>query len=160
MRIGFGFDIHTFQEGDHLMLGGVKIPFHKAFKAHSDGDVVLHALTDALLGAVKGGDIGTLFPDSDPKYRGADSRVLLREAYTIVKNKGYEVNNIDITIMAERPKLQPHREAMEAVIASDLGIEEFDVNVKATTMEKLGSIGREEGIAAQVAVLLKPYIRQ
>lgn len=155
MRIGFGFDVHTFQEGDHLMLGGVKIPFHKAFKAHSDGDVVLHALTDALLGAVKGGDIGTLFPDTDPRYKGVDSRHLLKEVYQIVRDKGYEIGNIDITIMAEAPKMKPYRAAIESVIAEDLAISVDDINVKATTMEKLGFVGREEGIAAQVALLLK-----
>ena len=155
MRIGFGFDVHTFKEGDHLMLGGVKIPFHKAFKAHSDGDVVLHALTDAILGAAKAGDIGTRFPDTDPAYKDADSRKLLIEAYKIVLDKGYEIGNIDITIMAEQPKILPHREAIERVIAGDLLISQNDINVKATTMEKLGFVGREEGIAAQVAVLLK-----
>ncbi|MDM1545801.1 2-C-methyl-D-erythritol 2,4-cyclodiphosphate synthase [Ignatzschineria indica] len=155
MRIGFGFDVHTFQEGDHLMLGGVKIPFHKAFKAHSDGDVVLHALTDAILGAVKAGDIGTLFPDTDPRYKDADSRLLLKEAYQIVLNRGYKIGNIDITIMAEQPKMKPYRAAIESVIATDLNISTDDINVKATTMEKLGFVGREEGIAAQVAVLLK-----
>ena len=155
MRIGFGFDVHTFKEGDHLMLGGVKIPFHKAFKAHSDGDVVLHALTDAILGAAKAGDIGTLFPDTDPAYKDADSRKLLIEAYKIVLDKGYEIGNIDITIMAEQPKILPHREAIERVIAGDLLISQNDINVRATTMEKLGFVGREEGIAAQVAVLLK-----
>ncbi len=159
MRIGFGFDVHTFKEGDHLMLGGVKIPFDRAFKAHSDGDVVLHALTDAILGAVKGGDIGTLFPDTDPQYKDADSRLLLKEAYRRVQAKGYEVGNIDITIMAERPKMQPHRAAIEKVIAQDLGLDLMAVNVKATTMEKLGFVGREEGIAAQVAVLLKEIER-
>ncbi|UNM95426.1 2-C-methyl-D-erythritol 2,4-cyclodiphosphate synthase [Ignatzschineria rhizosphaerae] len=156
MRIGFGFDVHTFKEGDHLMLGGVKIPFHKAFKAHSDGDVVLHALTDAILGAVKLGDIGTLFPDTDPAYKDADSRKLLVQAYQLVLDRGYEIGNIDITIMAERPKILPHRQAIERIIAGDLMISENDINVKATTMEKLGFVGREEGIAAQVAVLLKP----
>lgn len=155
MRIGFGFDVHTFKEGDHLMLGGVKIPFHKAFKAHSDGDVVLHALTDAILGAVKLGDIGTLFPDTDPAYKDADSRKLLVQAYQLVLERGYEIGNIDITIMAEQPKILPHREAIERVIAGDLLISQNDINVKATTMEKLGFVGREEGIAAQVAVLLK-----
>ncbi len=155
MRIGFGFDVHTFKEGDHLMLGGVKIPFHKAFKAHSDGDVVLHALTDAILGAVKLGDIGTLFPDTDPAYKDADSRKLLIQAYQLVLDQGYEIGNIDITIMAERPKILPHRDAIERVIAGDLMIDLKDINVKATTMEKLGFVGREEGIAAQVAVLLK-----
>ena len=137
------------------MLGGVKIPFHKAFKAHSDGDVVLHALTDAILGAVKLGDIGTLFPDTDPAYKDADSRKLLVEAYQLVLDRGYEIGNIDITIMAERPKILPHRAAIERIIAGDLMISENDINVKATTMEKLGFVGREEGIAAQVAVLLK-----
>ncbi len=155
MRIGFGFDVHTFKEGDHLVLGGVKIPFHKAFKAHSDGDVVLHALTDAILGAVKLGDIGTLFPDTDPAYKDADSRKLLVQAYQLVLDRGYEIGNIDITIMAEQPKILPHREAIERVIAGDLLISQNDINVKATTMEKLGFVGREEGIAAQVAVLLK-----
>ena len=137
------------------MLGGVKIPFHKAFKAHSDGDVVLHALTDAILGAVKLGDIGTLFPDTDPAYKDADSRKLLVKAYQLVLDRGYEIGNIDITIMAERPKILPHRGAIERIIAGDLMISENDINVKATTMEKLGFVGREEGIAAQVAVLLK-----
>ena len=155
MRIGFGFDVHIFKEGDHLMLGGVKIPYTKSFKAHSDGDVVLHALTDAILGAVKLGDIGTLFPDTDPAYKDIDSRKLLVEAYQLVLNKGYEIGNIDITIMAEQPKILPHREAIERVIAGDLLISQDDINVKATTMEKLGFVGREEGIAAQVAVLLK-----
>ena len=155
MRIGFGFDVHTFKEGDHLMLGGVKIPYTKSFKAHSDGDVVLHALTDAILGAVKLGDIGTLFPDTDPAYKDIDSRKLLVEAYQLVLNKGYVIGNIDITIMAEQPKILPHREAIERVIAGDLLISQDDINVKATTMEKLGFVGREEGIAAQVAVLLK-----
>ncbi len=155
MRIGFGFDVHAFKEGDHLVLAGVKIPFVRAFKAHSDGDVVLHALTDALLGAVKGGDIGTLFPDTDPKYKDADSRVLLKEAYQVILEKGWEVENIDITIMAERPKLLPYRGEMEQNIAIDLMIGTDRVNVKATTTEKLGFVGREEGIAAQAAVLLK-----
>lgn len=155
MRIGFGFDVHAFKEGDHLVLAGVKIPFVRAFKAHSDGDVVLHALTDALLGAVKGGDIGTLFPDTDPKYKDADSRILLKEAYQVILEKGWEVENIDITIMAERPKLLPYRGEMEQNIATDLMIGTDRVNVKATTTEKLGFVGREEGIAAQAAVLLK-----
>lgn len=155
MRIGFGFDVHAFKEGDHLVLAGVKIPFVRAFKAHSDGDVVLHALTDALLGAVKGGDIGTLFPDTDPRYKDADSRVLLKEAYQVILEKGWEVENIDITIMAERPKLLPYRSEMEQNIATDLMIGTDRVNVKATTTEKLGFVGREEGIAAQAAVLLK-----
>ncbi len=155
MRIGLGFDVHTFEAGDHLMMGGVKIPFHQKFKAHSDGDVVLHALTDAILGAAKAGDIGTLFPDTDPAYKGADSRKLLVEAYKIVLDKGYEIGNIDITIMAERPKMMPYREAIEKVIAGDLLISQDDINVKATTMEKMGFVGREEGIAAQVVVLLK-----
>ncbi len=154
MRIGFGFDVHTFEEGDHLMIGGVRIPFHKKFKAHSDGDVVLHALTDAILGAAKAGDIGTLFPDTDPAFKGADSRVLLKQAYKLVFDKGYRIGNIDITVLAERPKILPHRAAIEQIIAGDLAISMNDINVKATTMEKMGFVGREEGIAAQVAVLL------
>ncbi len=156
MRVGFGFDVHTFEEGDHLMMGGVKIPFHKKFKAHSDGDVVLHALTDAILGAAKAGDIGTLFPDTDPAYKDADSRQLLIAAYKRVLDKGYRIGNIDITILAERPKIMPHREAIERTIAGDLAMSVNDINVKATTMEKMGFIGREEGIGAQVVVLLFP----
>ncbi len=154
MRIGFGFDVHTFEEGDHLMIGGVRIPFHKKFKAHSDGDVVLHALTDAILGAAKAGDIGTLFPDTDPAFKGVDSRILLKQAYKLVFDKGYRIGNIDITVLAERPKILPHRAAIEQIIAGDLAISMNDINVKATTMEKMGFVGREEGIAAQVAVLL------
>ena len=156
MRVGIGFDVHAFTEGDHVILAGEKIPHHKAFLAHSDGDVVLHALTDAILGAAKCGDIGMLFPDTDPAYKGADSMILLQKAYEKVQAKGWCIGNIDITIMAERPKLMPHKEKMAANIAKALNLPEDDVNVKATTMEKLGFIGREEGIAAQAIVLLNP----
>ncbi len=159
-RIGFGFDVHRFKEGNHLMIGGVKIPYQKAFDAHSDGDVLLHALTDALLGAVKGGDIGTLFPDTDPQYSGADSRSLLREVYKLVRQKGWCINNIDMTVMAEAPKLMPYRDAIERQIAKDLVVDLHDINFKATTMERLGPIGAGEGIAAQVVVLLKPLEEQ
>ena len=155
MRIGIGFDVHTFKEGDYVILAGEKIPYTKSFLAHSDGDVVLHALTDAILGAAKCGDIGMLFPDTDPAYKNADSVILLQKAYEKVQDKGYTIGNIDITVMAERPKLMPHKEKMALNIAKALNIHEDDVNVKATTMEKLGFVGREEGIAAQAIVLLK-----
>lgn len=156
MRVGIGFDVHAFTEGDHVILAGEKIPHTQAFLAHSDGDVVLHALTDAILGAAKCGDIGVLFPDTDPAYKGADSMILLQKAYEKVKAKGWCIGNIDITVMAERPKLMPHKEKMASNIAKALNLPEDDVNVKATTMEKLGFIGREEGIAAQAIVLLNP----
>lgn len=155
MRIGIGFDVHTFKEGDFVILAGEKIPYTKSFLAHSDGDVVLHALTDAILGAAKCGDIGMLFPDTDPAYKNADSVILLQKAYEKVQTKGYTIGNIDITVMAERPKLMPHKEKMALNIAKALNIHEENVNVKATTMEKLGFVGREEGIAAQAIVLLK-----
>ncbi len=154
MRVGLGFDVHTFKEGDFVILAGVKIPYCKAFLAHSDGDVVLHALTDAILGAAKCGDIGMLFPNTDPQYKDADSQLLLKSAYDRVKEKGFFINNIDITIMAENPKLMPYKSKMEANIAEVLKINLDDVNVKATTTEKLGFVGREEGIAAQAVVLL------
>lgn len=155
MRVGIGFDVHTFKDGDFVILAGEKIPYRKAFLAHSDGDVVLHALTDAILGAAKCGDIGTLFPDTNPTYKNADSIVLLQKAYAKVKDKGWKISNIDITIMAENPKLMPYKQKMEANIACALEISEDDVNVKATTMEKLGFVGREEGIATEAIVLLK-----
>lgn len=153
-RIGQGYDVHAFCEGDHLMLGGVKIDFHKAFKAHSDGDVALHALTDALLGAAALGDIGQHFPDTDAQFKGADSRELLRQVMLLIADKGYEVGNVDVTIVAQAPKMAPHIPAMRRIIAQDLGVELDCVNVKATTTEKLGFVGKEEGIAAHAIALL------
>lgn len=155
-RIGQGYDVHAFCEGDHLILGGVKIDYHKAFKAHSDGDVALHALSDALLGAAALGDIGQHFPDTDARYKGADSRVLLREVVGLISRKGYEVGNVDVTIVAQAPKMSPHILAMRKLIAQDLEIELDCVNVKATTSEKLGFVGKEEGIAAHAIALLMP----
>lgn len=156
MRIGSGFDVHAFGPGDHVMLGGVRIPHDRAVVAHSDGDVVLHALADALLGAIGAGDIGQLFPDSDPAWRGADSRVLLRHVMQEVSGRGYRVVNCDVTVLAQAPRLAPYRDAMRANIAADLGVPAGDVSVKATTTERLGYVGRGEGIAAQAVVLLAP----
>ena len=154
MRIGNGFDVHAFGEGDHLMLGGVRIPFERGVVAHSDGDVAIHALCDALLGALALGDIGTHFPPSDEKWRGADSRSFLRHCALLVDQHGYTLANADLTIICEKPRIGPHVEAMRAALAADLGATVAQVSVKATTTEKLGFTGRGEGIAAQAVVLL------
>lgn len=154
MRIGHGYDVHRFGEGDHLTLGGVKIPFDFGFIAHSDGDVLLHAICDALLGACALGDIGRHFPDTDPTYKGADSRQLLRHVMTLVAEQGWRVINLDCTVIAQAPKLSPYVETMRGAIASDLQADIGAVNVKATTTEKLGFCGRKEGIAAHAVVLL------
>lgn len=154
IRIGHGFDVHAFGEARPLIIGGVKIPYHTGFIAHSDGDVALHALTDALLGAVALGDIGKLFPDTDMQYKNADSRGLLREAYRQVQMKGYKVGNVDITIIAQEPKMRPHIDNMRAVIAQDLQCDIEQVNVKATTSERLGFTGRGEGIVTEAVALL------
>ncbi|OWV30962.1 MULTISPECIES: 2-C-methyl-D-erythritol 2,4-cyclodiphosphate synthase [Halomonadaceae] len=154
MRIGHGFDVHRFGPGDHLMIGGVKLPFEHGFVAHSDGDVLLHAISDALLGACALGDIGRHFPDTDPAWEGADSRELLRHVVMLVQEQGYGVVNIDATLMAQAPKMAPHIEAMRKVIAADLDVGLGQVNVKATTTERLGFTGRGEGIAAEAVVLL------
>lgn len=154
IRIGHGFDVHAFGEARPLIIGGVKIPYHTGFIAHSDGDVALHALTDALLGAVALGDIGKLFPDTDMQYKNADSRGLLREAYRQVQMKGYKVGNVDITIIAQAPKMRPHIDNMRAMIAQDLQCDIEQVNVKATTSERLGFTGRGEGIATEAVALL------
>lgn len=154
IRIGHGFDVHAFGENRPLIIGGVTVPYHTGFIAHSDGDVALHALTDALLGAVALGDIGKLFPDTDMQYKNADSRGLLREAFRQVQEKGYKVGNVDITIIAQAPKMRPYIDDMRAIIAEDLTCNIEQVNVKATTTEKLGFTGRSEGIACEVVVLL------
>ncbi|WP_299235223.1 2-C-methyl-D-erythritol 2,4-cyclodiphosphate synthase [uncultured Halomonas sp.] len=156
MRIGHGFDVHRFGEGDHLMIGGVAVPFERGFVAHSDGDVLLHAVSDALLGACALGDIGRHFPDTDPAWKGADSRDLLRRVVALVHQAGYRVGNLDATLMAQAPKMAPHVEAMAANVAADLGVEREAVNVKATTTERLGFSGRGEGIAAEAVALLLP----
>ncbi|WP_445158248.1 2-C-methyl-D-erythritol 2,4-cyclodiphosphate synthase [Halomonas sp. E14] len=153
-RIGHGFDVHRFGDGDHLMIGGVAIPFAHGFVAHSDGDVLLHALSDALLGACAMGDIGRHFPDTDAAWAGADSRDLLRRVMALVAAAGYRVVNVDATLMAQAPRMAPHVAAMAANIAADLALEAGAVNVKATTTERLGFTGRGEGIAAEAVVLL------
>jgi 2-C-methyl-D-erythritol 2,4-cyclodiphosphate synthase len=154
MRIGSGFDVHAFGEGDHLMLGGVRIPFERGLLAHSDGDVAIHALCDALLGALALGDIGTHFPPSDEQWRGADSRSFLRHCALLLDQHGWTLGNADVTIICEQPRIGPHVEAMRANLAADLGAGVAQVSVKATTTETLGFTGRGEGIAAQAVVLL------
>ncbi len=154
MRIGCGYDVHAFGEGDHLVLGGVKIPYHRGFIAHSDGDVLIHSLCDALLGALALGDIGKHFPDTSDDYKGIDSRALLKHVYALIKDKGYKLQNLDSVICAEQPKMSPHIDEMRMLIASDLECSVDRVGVKATTTEKLGFIGLEQGIAVHVTVLL------
>jgi len=155
IRVGQGYDVHRFNDGDFIILGGVKIDYEQGLEAHSDGDVVLHALCDALLGAAALGDIGKHFPDTDPEFKGADSRVLLRHVYRIVQDLGYHLVNADITIIAQAPKMAPHVAAMCQIIAEDLSIDIDCINVKATTTEKLGFEGRKEGIAVQAIVLIE-----
>lgn len=158
MRIGHGFDVHAFGDAapdSHVILGGVSIPYERALLAHSDGDVALHALSDALLGAIAAGDIGRHFPDTDPSYAGVDSRQLLRRVSELVRENGYRPVNVDLTLIAQAPTLAPHVSAMCACISDDLGLAPGTVNVKATTTERLGYIGRGEGIAAHAVVLLE-----
>ncbi|PEH53620.1 2-C-methyl-D-erythritol 2,4-cyclodiphosphate synthase [Yersinia kristensenii] len=156
MRIGHGFDVHKFGENGSgpLIIGGVRIPYEKGLLAHSDGDVALHSATDALLGAAALGDIGKLFPDTDPAFKGADSRALLREAYRRILAKGYKLGNLDITIIAQAPKMAPHIPQMRVHLAEDLQCHMDDINVKATTTEQLGFTGRGEGIACEAVALL------
>lgn len=156
MRIGQGFDVHAFCGGDSVILGGVRIPHTHGLKAHSDGDVLLHALADALLGAVALGDIGHLFPDTREEWAGADSRDLLRRVVARVREEGYQVVNVDTTVIAQAPKMAPHIEPIRLNIAQDLGVPASRVSVKATTTEKLGFTGRGEGIACQAVCLLEP----
>jgi 2-C-methyl-D-erythritol 2,4-cyclodiphosphate synthase len=153
-RIGQGFDVHAFGDGDHVMLGGVRVAHDRGVLAHSDGDVVLHALCDAMLGALALGDIGTHFPPSDPRWKDADSRAFVRHCNELLRERGWRVGNCDITVICERPKVGPHAQAMRACIAEDLGVGGDAVSVKATTTEGLGFTGRGEGIAAQAACLL------
>lgn len=156
MRIGHGYDVHRFGEGDFITLGGVQIPHPQGLVAHSDGDVVLHALTDALLGAAALGDIGQHFPDTDPRFKGADSRKLLRYALSLLQAQGWKIANVDATIVAQAPKMAAHIPAMRVAIAADLQVALDQVNVKATTTEKLGFVGREEGVAVHAVALLMP----
>ncbi|MDB5085138.1 MAG: ispD, partial [Bacilli bacterium] len=154
-RIGQGFDVHQLTEGRPLVLGGVVIPYDKGLIGHSDADVLLHAVKDALLGAIAAGDIGRHFPDTDEAYRGADSVKLLQEVWRMVTTQGYRLGNLDCTVMAQRPKLAPYIEEMRGVLAKELSAEPLQINIKATTTEQLGFIGRGEGIAAQAIVLLE-----
>lgn len=154
MRIGHGFDVHKFGGQGPLIIAGVRIPYPQGLLAYSDGDVALHAVTDALLGAAALGDIGTLFPDTDAAYKEADSRQLLREAYCQIKTKGYLLGNLDVTIIAQAPKMAPHIAKMRLFIAEDLECSIDQINVKATTTEQLGFTGRKEGIACEAVALL------
>jgi 2-C-methyl-D-erythritol 2,4-cyclodiphosphate synthase len=156
MRIGQGFDAHALKSGRKLVIGGVTIPHERGLEGHSDADVLLHALCDALIGAAALGDIGRHFPDSDAQYRGIDSRKLLRATAALLAANGWRVVNVDTTVIAQEPRLSPHIAAMVANIATDLGLAAHDVNVKAKTTEKLGFTGRAEGIAAEAVVLIAP----
>lgn len=156
MRVGIGFDVHALVEGRKLILGGVDIPYTRGLAGHSDADVLIHAVCDALLGAAALGDIGQHFPDTDARWKGVDSRLLLREVVAKVAVRGWRPSNLDATVIAQAPKLAPHISAMVAHLAADLGLPVDAVNVKATTTEKLGFTGRGEGIAAEAAVVLVP----
>ena len=155
-RIGHGIDVHRFGEGDSVTLGGVNITHSHGLIAHSDGDVALHALCDALLGALALGDLGKHFPDTDNRYKNADSRVLLRRVFALIQAQGYQLGNCDLTILAEKPKLAPHIGLMQQRIAEDLATSKNNVSIKATTTEKLGFVGRQEGIEAHAVVFLLP----
>jgi 2-C-methyl-D-erythritol 2,4-cyclodiphosphate synthase len=154
MRVGIGYDVHAYGDGDFVTLGGVRIPHSRGVVAHSDGDVVLHALCDALLGAMALGDIGEHFPDSDPRWKGADSRRFLRHCGALVKEQGWRFVNADLTIVAQAPRIGPYRVHMRQNIADDLGVRIDRINIKATTAEELGALGRGEGLACQSIVLL------
>lgn len=156
IRIGTGFDVHRFGEGDHVMLCGVAVPHGRGLQGHSDADVGMHALTDAIYGALAEGDIGRHFPPTDPQWKGAESHVFLSHAVTLAGEKGYRINNMDVTLVCERPKVTPHAPAMQAALAAITGVAIDRISVKATTSERLGFTGREEGIAAQAAVTLVP----
>jgi len=154
MRIGQGYDVHALVPGRKLVIGGVTIPFERGLAGHSDADVLIHAVCDALLGAAALGDIGRHFPDTDPRYKGADSRVLLREVAAKVRGAGFSIANLDATLHAEAPRMAPHIPAMIANLSADLGLESGQLNIKAKTAERLGAIGRGEGIAAEAIALL------
>jgi len=155
IRIGHGFDVHRLVEGRNCIIGGVNIPYPKGLDGHSDADVLLHAICDALLGAAALGDIGKHFPDTDPRFKGIDSRALLRQVVSLLKAEGYSVSNLDATVIAEAPKLAPHIFAIRINIAADVGVAVDAVNVKATTSERLGFTGRGEGIAAEAVCLIE-----
>jgi 2-C-methyl-D-erythritol 2,4-cyclodiphosphate synthase len=155
LRVGHGYDVHAFGVGDHIVVGGVILPFGKGIVAHSDGDVLIHALCDALLGAAGLGDIGRHFPDSDPAYQGIDSRLLLRRVVELLQDQGWRLGNADLTIVAQAPKMAPYIDTMGAHLAVDLGCSRDCINIKATTTEKLGFIGNGEGLACYAVVLLE-----
>jgi 2-C-methyl-D-erythritol 2,4-cyclodiphosphate synthase len=158
IRIGHGFDVHAFADDRKLILGGVDIPHARGLLGHSDADVLLHALCDALLGAAALGDIGRHFPDSDPAYKGIDSRRLLRHVVALLKERGWQVGNVDATVIAQVPKLAPHISSMRQHVAADLAVSIDQVNIKATTTERLGFTGREEGIAAEAVCLITTIV--
>lgn len=155
IKVGFGYDVHQLVEGHPFVLGGVKIDHHSGAFGHSDADVLLHVICDALLGAANLRDIGFQFPDTDPKYKGIDSKILLRESIELVRNKGFKVSNLDCTICLQKPKVNPYIPEMKSVISEILEIEEEDVSIKATTTEKLGFVGREEGVSAYCVCLIQ-----
>lgn len=154
MRIGTGYDVHAFEQGRKLIIGGVEIPHERGLAGHSDADVLLHAITDAMLGALALGDIGKLYPDSSADFKDIDSRILLRDAFALIKSKGYAIGNLDAVIVAQRPKMAPYIEAMRENVAGDLETEIGRISIKATTTERLGFEGREEGISSQAVILL------
>ena len=155
MRVGHGYDAHRYIAGRPLILGGVEIPYEKGLEAHSDGDAVIHAICDSLLGAAGLGDIGSYFPDTDKKFKNIDSRILLREVLAQIKEKSFEIGNIDVTILAQAPKMASHIAAMKSILADDLNVDSTSINIKATTTEKMGFIGRLEGIAVYAVCLLE-----
>ena len=155
LRIGYGVDVHAFASGDHIILGGVTIPYHAGLRAHSDGDVVIHALVDALLSACALGDIGQHFPDTENRWKGCSSRIFLKESVRMLQERNFSIANVDITVLAEAPKLSQYREAIRSNLADDMAIALDQVNIKATTTEKLGFIGRKEGIAATAIALIQ-----
>ena len=154
IRIGHGFDVHAFESGDHIILAGVKIPYHQQFKAHSDGDVLIHAVCDALLGAAALGDIGQHFPDTDEQFKNIDSRYLLKHVIKLLKDENYQLGNLDVTIVAQAPKMLSHIHLMKKNLAEDFAVSSQQINVKATTTEKLGYTGREEGISVHAVVII------
>ncbi len=159
IRIGYGFDVHAFAEGRKLILGGIEIPFELGLQGHSDADVLLHAITDALLGALALGDIGKHFPDNDPEFKNIDSKILLKRAYEIVQEKGFTLGNLDATVVAEEPKLSPYIESIRESIAKVLKVDVNQVSVKATTSEKMGFAGRKEGISCSAVALVEKAVK-
>lgn len=155
LRIGYGYDVHQLAEGEDLVIGGLTIPHEKGSVGHSDADVLLHVICDALLGALALGDIGTHFPDTDPAYKGIDSKILLKDTWALVQARGYQLANVDSTVCLQRPKLKPHIPEMRACIAGILGVDMERIGIKATTTEKLGFVGLEEGVSAHAVVLLE-----